>query len=263
MKERDKLKKQGRFEEYRVLHNIVTSLIRDSKSASYKNKIEDGKDDPKSIWKIFKEFGTSSKKNDDNNILGLRINDKIVSDNSESAGIFNDYLINIAANLKEPLENTDLSKLKSFICNKIPDDVNFELPNIDENFIFGFLSTLDTSKATGLDDVGPRLLKLSSGIITKSLTAIVNKCLANGSFPTIWKQAKVSPLYKGGAKEELNCYRPISILPTLSKLLENFIHKHLMAYLDTFDLIHKSQSGFLVCCLAHRGPTGVFLLLRS
>ena len=86
-----------------------------------------------------------------------------------------------------------------------------------------FLSTLDVSKATGLDGVGPRLLKLSSGIIAKRLTVIANKCLNSGRFPSIWKQAKVSPLHKGGVKDELNSYRPISILPSLSKFLEKFI----------------------------------------
>ena len=211
MKEKDKLKKQGRIEEYKVLRNRISSMIQESKSATYKNKIENGKDDPKSIWKIFKEFGASNKKSDDNNILGLRINDKIVSDNSELAGIFNDYFINIAANLKEPVEKRDLSKLKSYVSSKVPDDVQFSLPDIDESFVFQFLSTLDISKATGMDGVGPRLLKLSSGIIAKSLTTIANKCLSSGSFPAIWKQAKISPLHKGGTKEELNSYRPISI----------------------------------------------------
>ena len=89
-----------------------------------------------------------------------------------------------------------------------------------------------------MDGVGPRLLKLSSGIIAKSLITIANKCLS------IWKQAKISPLHKRGTKEELNSYRPISILPTLSKLLEKFIQKHFMEYLNTFDLIHKYQSCF-------------------
>ena len=70
MKDRDKLKKQGRFAEYKVLRNRITSLIQDSKSATYKNKIEEGKGDPKSIWKIFKEFGASNKKTDNNGILG-------------------------------------------------------------------------------------------------------------------------------------------------------------------------------------------------
>ena len=127
MKERDKLKKQGRVEEYKVLRNRISCLIQDSKSSTYKNKIENGKDDPKSIWKIFKEFGASNKKSDDNNILGLRIDDKIVSDNTKLAEIFNDYFINIAANLKEPIENKDLSKLKSFISSKVPDDAYLDI----------------------------------------------------------------------------------------------------------------------------------------
>ena len=202
------------------MRNRITSLIQDSKSATYKDKIEEGKGDPKSIWKIFKEFGASNKKTDNNGILGLQINEKLVSDDTELAGVFNDYFINIAANLKEPIENTDLSKLKSYISSKVSDNFQFELPNIDENFVLNFLSTLNVSKATGLDGVGPRLLKLSSGIIAKSLTVFANKCLISGRFPSIWKQAKVSPLHKGGAKDELNSYRPISILPSLSKLLE-------------------------------------------
>ena len=97
------------------MRNRITSLIQDSKSATYKNKIEEGKGDPKSIWKIFKEFGASNKKTDTNGILTLQINEKLVSDNTELAGVFNDYFINIAANLKEIIENTDLSKLKSYI----------------------------------------------------------------------------------------------------------------------------------------------------
>ena len=161
------------------------------------------------------------------------------------------------ANLKEPIENTDLSKLKSYINSKVPDTFQFELPNIDENFVFNFLSTLDVSKATGLDGVGPRLPKLSSGIIAKSLTVIANKCLTSGRFPSIWKQAKVSPLHKGGAKDELNSYRPISILPSLSKLLEKFIQKHFMSYLDSFDLIHNSQSGFWA---GHSTETALLLM---
>ena len=65
-------------------------------------------------------------------------------------------------------------------------------------------------------------------------------------FSQSWKQTKVSPFHKGGAKDELNSYRPISILPSLSKLLEKLYKKHFLSlsYLDSFDLIHRSQSGF-------------------
>ena len=62
-----------------------------------------------------------------------------------------------------------------------------------------YLSSLDISKATGLDGIGLRILKVSSGITTKSITYIAQKCLSAGEFPSSWKQAKVTPLHKGGA----------------------------------------------------------------
>ena len=123
--------------------------------------------------------------------------------------------------------------------------------------MFRFLSTLDISNAIGLDGVGPRLLKLSSGIITKSLTFFANKCISSGKFPSIWKQAKVSLLHKRGARDEINNYRSISILSTSSKLLEKFIQKYLMAYLNSFNLIHQSQSGFRA---SHSTETALLLM---
>ena len=65
---------------------------------------------------------------------------------------------------------------------------------------------------------------------------IVNKSLITGKFPCSWKEAKVKPLFKTGAKDDKNKYRPISILPTVSKLIEK--------YLNEYNLLHQSQSGF-------------------
>lgn len=246
MKERDNHKKHGNIEEYKALRNNIATLINLAKKSTYENKIETGKDYPKSIWKIFKEFGASSKhkNNSNNDILGLKINGETVTDNIELADSFNNYFINIASDLKEPLQQNDLSKLNDYINSKVPDNVVFDLPDIDENFVHRFLSSLDTTKATGLDGIGAKLLKLSSGVISKSITFIAKKCIQCCRFPTVWKQAKVTPLHKGGAKDELNNYRPISILPTLSKLLEKFIHKHFISYLNHFSMIHPTQSGF-------------------
>ena len=122
------------------------------------------------------------------------------------------------------------------------------------------MSTLDISKSTGLDGIGPRLLKLSSGVITKSITLIVRKCIETGIFPLIWKQAKVTPLYKSGSKDEINNYRPISILPTLSKLVEKFIQMKFTSFLNEFDVIHRSQSGFRS---GHSTETALLLMAES
>ena len=62
IKQRDKLKKQCRFKEYKILRNEKSKGIQEAEQSTYESKIEEGKDDPKSIWKFFKEFGASCKK---------------------------------------------------------------------------------------------------------------------------------------------------------------------------------------------------------
>ena len=77
--------------------------------------------------------------------------------------------MNIAANLKEPMVESNFDDLQEHIRQKNPDNVIFDFPEIDENFVYMYLSALEVSKATGLDGLGPKMLKLSSGITTKVL----------------------------------------------------------------------------------------------
>ena len=159
----------------------MSSVILESKRSVYKSKIEEGKDDPKSIWKIFKEFGANGKKCNENGCLKIKVGEDIISNDFDLAERFNDYFINVVANLNAPIEKkNNFDELRELIRLKIPANVVFELPEIDESFVFKYLSTLAVSKATGLDGIGPKLLKLSSGIITKSITDIMNKCIING-----------------------------------------------------------------------------------
>ena len=60
----------------------------------------------------------------------------------------------------------------------------------------------------------------------------------------MWKHARVSPVFKTGSKDEVNYYRPTSVLPTLSKLIEKWININLSAFLNNHELLHKTQSGF-------------------
>ena len=69
---------------------------------------------------------------------------------------------------------------------------------------------MDVTKATGLDSIGPKLLKIAPNILTPSITYIINKSIESGIFPDAWKNAKAN-----GEKDNVNNYRPISILPTL------------------------------------------------
>ena len=91
------------------------------------------------------------------------------------------------------------------------------------------INFLRTNKAVGLNKVSARLLKDAVDVITPSLTALFNESHQTRSFPSIWKTAKVIPLFKEDDKKNASNYRSISILPTLSKLLEKAVHTQLYA----------------------------------
>ena len=137
---------------------------------------------------------------------------------------------------------SNFEKLNSYINSKISNDVSFEIPKINSSFVSSFLVSLDGTKSTGLDGIGPKLLKLAPNILSPSITFIINKRITSGIFPSVWKNAKVKPLYKSGAKGEVNSYRPISILPTLSKIIEKWTHMKLMSYLYQHQLLTQKQS---------------------
>ena len=71
-------------------------MIRSAKYNIYKTKIEKGKDDPRTIWKIFKEFRASCKSGAKDTILGLKENDQLISIENEVANVFNKYFVNVA-----------------------------------------------------------------------------------------------------------------------------------------------------------------------
>ena len=106
------------------------------------------------------------------------------------------------------------------------------------------INELKPNKAVGLDKVSSRLLKDAADIVAPSLTSLFNISINTGYFPSTWKLAKMSPLFKKGSKQDPSNYRPISVLPTISKLLEKAVHMQLYSYLRDNNLHSKKQSGF-------------------
>ncbi len=107
------------------------------------------------------------------------------------------------------------------------------------------LLTLDTNKATGPDEISPKLLKLCAYQIAPSLTNLFNKSLSYGKLPDDWKLANIVPVYKKGEKNQVENYRPISLLSVVSKVLERCVLNNIRCHLVA--LINESQHGFIPC----------------
>ena len=152
--------------------------------------MEEGKDDPSSIWKLFKQFGTSKKDSAKNNSFEFKINNKTISNDQDIANVLNDYFVNSPSKLKEPIQPSEFTLLKNFVDSKINDGTNFTIPLVNCSFVNNYLSNMDVTKATGLDSIGPKLLKIAPNILTPSITYIINKSIESGVFPGTWKMLK-------------------------------------------------------------------------
>ena len=106
------------------------------------------------------------------------------------------------------------------------------------------LKKLRRKKAHGIDELPPNLLKDVANKILKPMAFIINKSLLSGIVPDLWKISKVTPLYKSDSKSDFSNYCPISVLPCLSKVLEQVVRRQLSNYLEKHYLLEGSQVGF-------------------
>ena len=103
---------------------------------------------------------------------------------------------------------------------------------------------MKTNKAIGLDRVSARLLKDSANVLTPVLTKLFNRSLSSSIYPDIWKCGKVTALFKSGERTDPNNYRPITVLPIVSKILEKAAHSQMYSYLQDNKLLSPFQFGF-------------------
>ena len=120
----------------------------------------------------------------------------------------------------------------------------FSFTLIDEKTIEKSIQSLKPKTSSGTDHVSSILLKFCSDIISKPISAIINQSLKNGIFPDKLKIAKIIPIFKKDDEGDSNNYRPISLLPAISKLFERIVHNQLFHYLTINRLLYDHQYGF-------------------
>ena len=100
------------------------------------------------------------------------------------------------------------------------------------------------SKSSDIYGMSPKFLKILSPAISETLSNISNESFALEIFPDHMKLAMITPIFKGGSKLDVSNYRPVSVLPTISKVLEKLMFTRLTKYLDKRKIIYEHQFGF-------------------
>ena len=240
---RDYFHKKGDTVNYRKWRNIVTELIRKAKVEYYKESIAENKC-TSDIWKQLREMTTT--KTSDFNINHMTHNGVTSQNQEDIANMYNDYITNLSKVLvNEESIPFHAKSLSDYVNSKIPlNNPSFNIDYIQEDAVLKLLLNLNVNKSSGKDHLGPRILKLSAPFIYKALAYLINLSIRTSVFPDKLKEARITPIYKKGDKSEPCNYRPISILPTLSKIFEKHIASQIRNYVNEFDLLQKEQSGF-------------------
>ena len=121
---------------------------------------------------------------------------------------------------------------------------HFSLSQIHSADVLKELQNLDPYQSAGLDNLEPFFLKLSVEIVATPITSLFNLSFVSSEIPKDWKAAAVIPLFKGGDTLDPNCYRPISILPCLSKVFESQVNKQITDHFESHHTFSAMQSGF-------------------
>lgn len=143
--------------------------------------------------------------------------------------------------------NSDFSRFFTESVNfpLLPVDCENKFDICSESSIFGLLSTLNTDKASGSDDVNPIFLKICADILCRPISHIINLSFQQGVFPAAWKMADVCPIPKSRPvnKDQL---RPISLLPAISKVCEksivNVYYESLLRHYDNCQFAYRPKS---------------------
>ena len=175
------------------------------------------------------------------NISEIKVNNESINFSVEMAEVFNDYFATI-----DQIWQVKYSHQPSSRNSIYSPRILYFLSKLQALalHVCRFLNQLDAKKATGLDRIPCKLLKLCSSIVGPSLAYIFKSCIDAEIFPNEWKIAKVTPLFKKGSKRELGNYRPISVLPLASNIFEKIIYHQLYDYLQENSLSNTYQSGF-------------------
>ena len=172
-------------------------------------------------------------------VQALKVKNRLFTKLTDIVEIFNKHFSTVGCKLGQRF-----SRVVDVEQFPLKTNARFSLTPVSERFVYEQMLHLKPNKAIGLDKISSRLLKDGAEVIAPILTKIINCSFNQKTFPQYWKSAKVMALFKSSDSDDCNNYRPISILPTISKIVERAAHMQLYNYLDDNSLLYMRQFGF-------------------
>ena len=168
---------------------------------------------------------------------------KVITEKQEICETFNERFASIGEKLAAEIPPSVDSSLH-YLSKTKKAEAKFHFKKIHPNQVHRLLDKLKTGKASGMDLMSNKFLKIAKNILAKSFCEIINASIESKIFPQDFKIAKVTPIFKGGLTDDLSNYRPISVLSTIARIFEKLLYSHLYEFLTENDILGNKQWGF-------------------
>ena len=247
-------------ETYNKQRNYCVSLLRKDKKEYFAKLDEKNITDNKKFWHTVKPFLSDKVKTREAIIL-VDNNDILYKEN-EVAKTFNNFFSNIVKNLNIPEYQCEDDIHVRLFCNpalqaimkyrnhpsiktighSMQHSSSFYFSPVAKNTVLKEIEKLNTKKAVQDTDIPVKVLKANADFFAEHITRQFNEGICSSKFAESFKFANVTPVFKQGSKNLKDNYRPISILPNISKIFEHCLHDQLSAFFD--DILSPQQCGF-------------------
>ena len=198
---------------------------------------------PTKFWKTLKQLGLPEKRLPITDVC-LKVEEDLKFDPLTISELFKKFYSNLANDLVHKLpvasKKFDIEAVKDYYNDMFElshNKLNFQ--TVQPNTISNLLKSCNVNKAAGIDNVSGRFLKDGADVLGIPITQICNLSIKLSHFPKDCKVAKLKPLYKKGTKTDSKNFRPISLLPFVSKIFEKVIHNQTMEYLTDKNIHYK------------------------
>ena len=229
--------------QYKKIRNNVNKRVRQETIEHNNNRVKEANNENE-IWNIVKEVSVPKNESQwelKNPNDGITSNHQIIADTFNT--FFNEKITNLQNNIDETIKEDPMEKLKSKWEAKI-DKKQFNIKTTSETNIIKNIKRMHNKKTACSDGLTQELLKQGAKILAAPLTSIFNRSISSGIFPDKWKEAYVTPVLKKGDKTIKENYRPVSSLPSASKLLEMVICEQTTKFVEEEKILPPNQHGF-------------------
>ena len=225
-------RKGNHFEKqiYKKYANLLTRVKSSLKRLYFQNKFHKIRNNPQQTWNTIRKLITPISQKVKSTISILNTASGEITDPSAIANEFNNYFVNIGTEIASSNQTNCNSTISTkYLSNTLPSLIFLEPPSVSE--IFNLIHTLNLKKNAGDDEISTYILRISAKTISPLLSHLFTYVYEFGVFPSCFKTAKASPIFKTGNKTEKTNYRPIFLLSTISKVLEKTIKNDCLNFL--------------------------------